>query len=154
MQVEGVMRNGITFVALAFGLATIAFAQTPGSNPDLSGTWVDSSNAADTIAINEKGDNIKVRELDGDRVVADYTCNLSGQPCKIKEEGREVEVSLYYNGSKLVEFKQRGNDVEKRRFTLGNDGKTMLVETIPISSTGKSIQRTYQKQTSQVAKSG
>jgi hypothetical protein len=148
------MRGAVTFFALAFAFAPVTFGQTAASDPDLSGTWVDSGNSAQKITINEKGNTIKVREMDGDRVAADYTCNLSGQPCNIKEDGRSVQVSLYYNGSKLVEFKQRGNEVEKRRFSLGNDGTTMLVETIPLSSTGKTVQRTYQKQDSQVAKSG
>jgi hypothetical protein len=147
------MRAGLTFFILAFAFAPISFAQGAASPVDLSGNWVDSTNSAQKITINEKGDSIKVRETDGDRVVADYTCNLSGQPCKIKEDGRPVQVTLYYNGSKLVEFKQRGNDVEKRRFSLSNDGKTMQVEVIPLSSTGRSIQRTYQKQDSQVAQS-
>lgn len=147
------MRGSLTFFALAFAFAPILFAQGAASPPDLSGNWVDSTNSTQKITISEKGDTIKVREMDGDRVVADYTCNLSGQPCKFKEEGRPVQVTLYYNGSKLVEFKQRGNEVEKRLFTLSNDGKTMQVETIPLSSTGKSNQRTYQKQDSQVAQS-
>ncbi|SRR5579875_1864126 len=146
------MRGALTFFTLAFAFAPISFGQTASGDPDLSGTWVDSSNAAQKITIIEKGDTIKVREMDGDRVVADYTCNLSGQPCNIKEDGRTIQVTLYYNGSKLIEFKQRGNDVEKRRFSLTNGGNAMLVETIPISSTGKIIQQTYQKQDSQVAK--
>ena len=54
--------------------------------------------------------------------------------------------------SKLVEIKERGQDVEKRRFSLGQDGKTMQVEIIPLSSDAKSTTRTYQKQDSQVAK--
>lgn len=145
------MRGGLTFFALAFAFTPILIAQGAASPPDLSGNWVDSSNSSQKISIDEKGDTIKVHEMDGDRVVADYTCNLSGQPCKIKEEGRPVQVTLYYNGSKLVEFKQRGNDVEKRLFTLSNDGSTMQVETVPLSSTGRTVQRTYQKQQSQVA---
>ncbi len=144
------------FVILTFACASapIVLAQGAGSAPDLSGTWQDSSNAAQKITLHEKGDTIQVHETDGDRVVADYTCNLSGQQCQIKEDGRPVKVMIYYNGSKLVEIKERGSDVEKRLFTLGQDGKTMQVEIVPLSSGGKSTTHTYQKQDSQVATRG
>jgi hypothetical protein len=119
----------------------------------MSGTWVDQSNAGDKIVLLEKGDKIQVRELDGDKVLADYTCSLSGSQCAAKEDGRSVNVMIYYNGSKLVEIKERGKDVEKRRFTLADDGKTMQVEVIPLSGEGKTSRHTYQKQDTQVAKS-
>jgi hypothetical protein len=118
----------------------------------MSGTWVDQSNAGSKIVLLEKGDKIQVREMDGDRVLGDYTCNLSGSQCVVKEDGRSVNVMIYYNGSKLVEIKERGNDVEKRRFTLADDGKTMQVELIPLSGEGKTIRRTYQKQDSEAGK--
>jgi hypothetical protein len=146
------LRGVVPVLLLAIALAPLSFAQA-ASDPDLSGTWLDSSNSAEKITFNEKGDKIQVREQDGDKVLADYTCNLSGQQCNVKEAGHPVKVMIYYNGSKLIEIKERGSDVEKRRFSLGQDGKTMLVETIPLSSAGgQPITRTYQKENSQVAK--
>lgn len=140
------MKGALAVLAIAFAFAPISFAQAAASDPDLSGTWLDNSNSAAKITFSEKGDKIQVREMDGDRVVADYTCNLSGEQCQFKENGHPVKVTMYYNGSKLVEILERGKDVEKRRFSLNQDGKTMQVETIPMSSEGKTTTRTYQKE--------
>jgi hypothetical protein len=140
-------------VALFAAASAPLFAQAP-SNPDLSGFWLDNSNSADRITLSEKGDTIKVHEQDGERIVTDYTCNLSGKQCDIKEDGRSAKVMLYYDGSKLVEITERGHDVDKRLFSLGQDGRTMQVETIPLSPTGKTITRTFQKEDAQVAKGG
>jgi hypothetical protein len=147
------LKGTLAVLILAFALAPISFAQAASSAPDLSGTWLDTSNGALKLALTEKGDKIQVRETDGDRVTADYTCALSGEQCDVKEDGHPVKVMIYYNGSKLVEIKQRGSDVEKRRFSLSDDGKTMQVESIPLSSSGKSSTHTYRKEDSQVAKS-
>ena len=147
------MKDTLAVLILAFALTPISFAQAASSPPDLSGTWLDTSNAAVKLALTEKGDKIQVREMDGDKVTADYTCALSGEQCETKEDGRPVKVMMYFNGSKLVEIKERGSDVEKRRFSLGQDGKTMQVETIPLSSSGKSSTQSYRKEDSQVAKS-
>lgn len=143
--------GGLAVVVLAFVLTPMSFAQS-ASDPDLSGTWLDQSNANEKITLIEKGDKIQVHETDGGRVIADYTCNLSGAECKVKENGRTVSVTIYYNGPKLVEIKQRGSEAEKRRFWLGEDGKTMSVEIIPLSGEGKTTTHTYQKQDSQMAK--
>jgi hypothetical protein len=148
------MKITLALMALISGFVPISLAQGPASDPDLSGTWLDG--AASKITFNEKGDEIQVREMDGDRVIADFSCNLSGQQCDVKEAGHTVKVTMYYNGSKLVEITERGNDVEKRRFSLGQDGATMQMEIIPLSSpNGKATTRTYRKQQdSQVAKNG
>jgi hypothetical protein len=150
-QSGGLMKGMLAVLLFAFVFATVSFAQG-ASNPDLSGTWLDSSNSAARITFKENGDKIHVHEQDGDKVIADYSCNLSGQPCNVNEDGHPVKVILYYNGSKLVEITERGNEVDKRRFSLGQDGKTMLVENIPLSSEEKTSTRTYQKEVSQVAK--
>lgn len=143
----------LVVLTVTFLFAPICFAQTGSSAPDLSGTWLDNSNNAIKMAFQEKGDNIKVHETDGDKVVADYSCTLNGTQCEVKEDGRPVKVMIYYNGSKLVEITERGSDVEKRRFSLSSDGNTMQMEVIPMSSSGKTTTHTFQKQEPQVAKS-
>jgi hypothetical protein len=143
----------LVVLTVTFLFAPVCFAQTGSSDPDLSGTWLDDSNSAIKIAFQEKGDNIKVHETDGDKVIADYTCTLNGTQCEVKEDGRPAKVMLYYNGSKLVEITERGSDVEKRRFSLSSDGSKMQMEVIPMSSSGKTITRSFQKQEPQVAKS-
>ena len=151
--VKGAVKGGLASLIFAFVLTPTLFSQT-ATDPDMSGTWVENGNSASKIVFAEKGDKIQVRETDGDKVLADYSCSLSGTQCKIKEDGRDVNVMIYYNGSKLVEITERGNDVQKRRFSLSQDGKTMQMEIIPLSSAGRTITRTYQKeQDSQEAKS-
>jgi hypothetical protein len=142
-----VMHIPVAVLSLACICVPLCLAQ---SNPDLSGTWVDTTNAAAKIAIQEKGDTIKVHETDGDKVVADYTCNLNGQQCDIEEDGHPAKVMAYYNGSKLVEITERGKDVTKRLFSLSKDGNSLTMELVPISSEGKTVTRTFQKQQSQV----
>ncbi|HZS54354.1 MAG TPA: hypothetical protein VFA65_08115 [Bryobacteraceae bacterium] len=147
------MRGTLAALTFALAFAPISFGQAASSDPDLTGTWTDTANAGLKLILNEKGDGkIQVRQMDGDKVVADYSCDLTGKECDIKEDGHPVKVMIYYNGSKLIEIMERGSDVEKRRFSLSQDGKTMEVETIPISSTGNSSTNTYRKEDSQVAK--
>ena len=152
MRMQGAVLMKTAMAALVFGvvLVPVSLGQS-ASDPDLSGTWIDNSNANTRITFQEKGDKIQVHETDGDKVIADYTCNLSGQQCEIKEDGHSAKVMIYYNGSKLVEITERGSDVSKRRFSLSKDGNSMTMELIPLSSEGKTITRTYQKQDSQVA---
>ena len=126
-------------------LLTPSFAQN-STQPDLSGTWVDRANNADKITVSEQGDNIQIRETEGDKVVANYKCSLDGKQCESKEEGRSAKVMTYYNGAKLVEIIERGSDVTKRRFSLSQDGKTMVVEMMPLTDESKVITRTFQKQ--------
>jgi hypothetical protein len=152
MQVIVAVVTRIAVAALVFGVVSVPLALSQSaSEPDLSGNWVDSSNASDKITIQEKGNKIQVHETDGDKVTADYTCSLSGQQCESKEDGHSAKVMIYYNGSKLVEITERGSDVSKRRFSLSKDGNTMSVEIIPVSSEGNTTTRTYQKQDAQVA---
>ena len=142
---DGLMTGGFA-VAMALSIVTpLSFAQT-GSEPDLSGTWADRANAADKITVSEKDGSIQFRETDGNRVIADYTCSLNGKECESKEEGRSAKVMTYYNGAKLVEITERGNDVTKRRFSLSQDGKTMIMEVMPLTDESKVTTRTFQKE--------
>jgi len=138
------MRSGLAAAIVAVLLTPLSFAQS-GTQPDLSGTWVDSANNADKITVSEKGDSIQLRETDGNRVVANYACSLDGKQCESKEEGHSAKVMTYYNGSKLVEIVEHGSDVTKRRFALSQDGKTMIVEIMPLTDESKVVTRTFQK---------
>ena len=143
-------REPILALTMAAALSLASLAQS-ASDPDLSGTWVNNSNSSDKIVLTEKGETIQLHESDGDKVVTDYTCKLTGRQCEIKEDGHSAEVMLYYNGSKLIEITQRSSDVTKRRFSLSGDGKTLTMEVIPISSEGKTVTQTFHKQDTQIA---
>lgn len=152
MRCKGAIVSKIAVTAFVFAVVFVPLscAQSP-SDPDLSGTWVDSSNGSNKLILQEKGDKIQVRETEGDKVITDYTCNLTGQQCEIKEDGHPVKVMIYYNGAKLIEITERGSEVSKRRFSLSKDGTSLTMEVIPLSSEGKTTTRTYQKKNAEVA---
>ena len=57
--------------------------------------------------------------------------------CDVKEAGKPMKVSIWFNGPKLVMMETRGNDVLKRRFHATDDGMGIDLETIPIVPQGK-----------------
>lgn len=137
---------------IAILAAMIAGTCSPGmlaqtsTKPDISGTWVESTNEAIKWVFTSKDDSMHVREMDGDRLVADFTCVVDGQECAVKEDGRPLKVMLYYNGPVFVAIRERGNDVTKERITVSPDGKTLEVETVPLSETQKSEKLTFERQ--------
>ncbi|HVW85710.1 MAG TPA: hypothetical protein VHB50_13570 [Bryobacteraceae bacterium] len=132
---------------ILLSLATSAgmMAQTSAAS-SLSGTWVLQKDNAVKLTLQETGDKIHVQETKGGDVTANYTCNLDGKDCSFKEEGHAAKVSLWFNGPKLVELRTRGNEVTKRRFTVADDGKSMEVEVLPISTPGKGETLAYSRQ--------
>ncbi len=117
-------------------IAGIAAAQTPPA-PSLSGTWVLTKDTTVRLVVEQMAEKIHVKELKGDDVRTEYTCNFDGKDCAIKEEGHAARVALWFNGPKLVELRTHGNEVTRRRFTLATDGKSLEVELSPMSSPGK-----------------
>jgi hypothetical protein len=142
------LRLKITILA-----AIIAGACSPGilaqtsARPDISGTWLDTSNGAIKWVFALKDDSMHVREMNGDRVVGDFTCVIDGQECAVKEDGRPVKVMLYYNGPAFIAIRERsGNDVTKERITLSPDGKILQVETVPLTDSQKPEKLTFERQ--------
>jgi hypothetical protein len=66
------------------------------------------------------------------RKIEDFECNTLGKECAVKQSGRQVKVSIWYNGPKLVEMEVHGSEVLKRRFSVAGDGDTLDLEIIPI----------------------
>ena len=54
-----------------------------------------------------------------------------------EKTSRAEKVMMYFNGDKLVEIRERGNDAIKQRLTVSADGKTLTVETVPLDSNQK-----------------
>jgi hypothetical protein len=120
-------------------------AQTP-TDPDVSGTWVQSSNEAIKWTFAQKDNKMHVQEMNGDKVIADFTCSLGGQECEVTEDGRPEKIMMYYNGPKLVAIRERGNDAVKQRISVSADGKTLQMETVPLSAAQKSETLTFERQ--------
>ena len=136
------LAEGKTSMKTPFGIlicmtfAGIASAQT-SSAPSLSGTWVLGKDSAEKLVVEQTPEKIHVKEMKGDSVRTEYTCNLDGKDCSIKEDGHSAKVALWFNGPKLVELRTRGSEVTRRRFTLAGDGKSLQVELEPMSTPGK-----------------
>ncbi len=67
----------------------------------------------------------------------EFDCNTLGRECQVNDAGKQVTVSLWFNGPVLVELETRGSQVIKRRFKPVGDGNALELETTLISSGGK-----------------
>jgi hypothetical protein len=92
------------------------------------------------------------KNSDGTQTVVEFECDTLGKECAIQDAGRRSKVSMWFNGSKLVELETRGSQVVKRRFSLTGDGDTMDVEIIPIVPSGKSETTHFKRVRPTVAK--
>ena len=138
------MRSGYALFGL---LLTAALSHAlAAQTPNVSGTWLADSNGALKLIFNQQGNQLHVQEVEGDKVKADFTCALNGQQCDIKEDGRSEKVMLYFNGSKLVEIRERGSDTVKERFTLSDDGKTLTEESVPLTQDQKAETKSFRRQ--------
>jgi hypothetical protein len=120
--------------------AAVALADNATTRGKLSGTWqIDdqSTGRPATWVIEEKTDAVRLSYTTENGKPAEVECNTVGRECEVKQDGRKAAVSLWFNGPKLVQMETKGSEVVKRRFTVGSDGNTMEVETIPIVPAGK-----------------
>jgi hypothetical protein len=133
----------IAAAALPFALA----AQTP----DVSGTWLSDSDASLKWVLDQTPSEIHVKQISGDKVEADFTCPLSGRDCKIKGGERSETIMMYFNGAKLVEIRERGNNTAKFWFIVSADGKTLSISTVPLTSNEKAETTSFHRQTTKMS---
>jgi hypothetical protein len=120
-------------VALAFS-STLALAGDDADRTKLMGTW-QSPNDGGSWVLADKGDVVHITRLEKNQKVSDFECNTRGQECDIKDLGKSVKISMWFNGPKLVLMETRGSDVLKRRFQATGD--QLELEVIPIVPAGK-----------------
>jgi len=125
----------VSLVSLLF--ASSAFADDAG-RAKLLGAWelqggADAGGRASWI-LEEKGESWQVTYTQGNQKPAVFECAIDGRECTAKDLGHGAKVSLYFNGSKLVEMETKGPEVVKRRFGISEKGDEMEVEVIPIVS--------------------
>src|SRR5271154_1465389 len=130
----------ISMVALsALVLASSAFAADESSRAQLMGKWQQSEGSGDaksTWDLESLGGSIHVTNSKGTQTMAKFECNTVGKECAVEDAGRRSKVSMWFNGTKLVELETRGNEIVKRRFSIAGNGDTMDLETIPIVPSG------------------
>jgi len=118
-------------------LGSIALADDTGDRAKLTGTWQSQGGAANAVWIFEsQGDVFHIVNSQGDKKIAEFACNL-GKECEVKDAGRKVKVTLFFNGAKLVVLETRGEEVLKRRFGAVETGDTLELEVIPVVPDGK-----------------
>jgi hypothetical protein len=144
---------GSAAIGLLAAAAMIVFVQSSANaqdHPDFSGNWKlntaasqikDSKLASECaqLTITQKDSSIALAETGGQSV----ECSISGKECASKE----VKVSFWFNGPKLVEMEYKGHagHARKRRLTLADDGKSLRMEVIPITPEGAASLLAYDK---------
>jgi len=102
--------------------------------------------ASEKLVVEQTDSGIHMQELKGNETKADYECKLDGKDCEFKEDGHPAKVSLWFNGPKLVELVTRGRNIVRRRFTLADGGKKLVVEMSAFSNPDKSETVEYTRQ--------
>lgn len=134
---------------LPLGLASIMLGDS-AQRPNLTGNWKFDPSHSEvhsrippqlTWQIEQNEDAIHLVQRSEEKKGADeIRCGTDGRDCKVKDEGRSVVVSFYYNGPVLVELESEGQNhdsVVKKRWKVSDDGSTLTVDVIYISPTGR-----------------
>lgn len=125
-----------TVCAVMLLAGTVAFAQD-ADRAKLYGAWqAQEQGSAGVWTIEEQGAGLHLTNSQGDRKVSEFVCDL-GKECEVKDAGKKVKVTLYFNGPKLVIMETRGEEVLKRRFGIAATGDVLELENIPVSPSGK-----------------
>lgn len=141
--------------ALALGVllaAGVAMADDQTDRAKLSGNWQSDAGNQSSWTLSEDGDSIHIVNSDKGQTVADFKCSTSGKECSVKDSGHSAKVSMWFNGSKLVELETVGSQTVKRRFSVSGSGDTMDLETIPVSGSGSTETVHFKRAPVQAAK--
>jgi len=115
-------------------LGSSAFADDFADRAKITGTWQGEAKAV--WVLESQGDTFHITNSQGDKKIVEMACTL-GKECEVKESGRKVKVTLYFNGPKLVVVKTRGDEIVKLRFGAAETGETLELEVIPVAPEGK-----------------
>jgi hypothetical protein len=126
---------------LGASLGSIALADDAEERAKLTGTWQSSQGekggAVKAVWILEsQGDSYHITNSQGDKKMAEYACALVKE-CEVKDGGRKVKVTLFFNGSKLVLIETRGDQIVKRLFATAQTGDALDLQVIPMAPDGK-----------------
>jgi len=128
----------LTVLTGAF-FGSIALADDSAERVKLAGTWQSQETGGAVKAVwilESKGDSFHITNSQGDKKIVEFACTL-GQECEVKEAGRKVKVTVFFNGPKLIVLETRGEEVVKKRFGAMEAGDTLELEVIPVSPEGK-----------------
>jgi hypothetical protein len=120
------------FTALAV-IAAVSLplaADTQSDRDGLIGTWTESGGAHGWV-IESNASGLHMTQLEASAPVADFSCATDGHDCDIKISGKKGKVSLYYNGSALIQLETKGSLITKRKFSINGNG--LKVEVTPMT---------------------
>ncbi len=126
-------------------LSSVSNAGAESDRDKLNGSWVQQGEAENSWTLNADGDNMHVTQTDGGKKIADFRCDTRGASCDVKISGKKAMVSMWFNGSKLLQMETNGSDVIERSFTILAEGDVMEVEIIPIVPGGKKETLQYKR---------
>lgn len=116
------------------------FADDVAERAKLNGAWQAQEQSGSTAhavwTLEEQGSGMRITNSQGDKKMVEFVCDLAKE-CEIKDAGKKVKVTVYFNGPKLVVMETRGEQVFKRRFGLAETGDVMELEVIPVIPAGK-----------------
>ncbi len=103
----------------------------------LVGKWEAEDADAKSVSWTLAGDLTKlhITEFDGDKELIGFECSPDGKPCGSKTSGKRGEVSMWFNGSKLVVMQTRGTDAFQQEFKLASDD-ILEVKIVPLVPSG------------------
>jgi hypothetical protein len=114
-------------------LSSVALADDAADRVKLAGAWQGESKAV--WILESQGDAFHITNSLGDKKVSDFAC-APGKKCEVKDMGRKVTVEMYFNGSRLVVIKTRGEEIVKLRFGMA-EGDELELEVMPVAPAGK-----------------
>jgi hypothetical protein len=124
----------------AFLLCVPMWADDVSDRAKLIGSWQrqdDAAKATTVWLLEVKGAALHITESLGDHKVSEFECPPKGADCDGTVEGKKASVSMYYDGSSLVQLVTKGSDVIRRRFTVTEQRDTMEIEAVPIVGADK-----------------
>jgi hypothetical protein len=125
-------------------LSSIALADDYTDREKLAGTWQAQGAAKTVWVLESQGEGFHITNSLGDKKVAEYACGL-GKECEVKDGGKKVKITLYFNGPKLVVVETKGDEVVKRRFGVAEQADTLDLEVIPVAPAGKTETLHFQR---------
>ena len=128
-------------VLFAIMFVTAAFADDSTARARLIGHWQPAEPTAKDNGVwtleSGGGDVLRVTYSVGDQKLGEFECSTTGRECEVTDSGKSAKVSMWFNGSNLVELETKGREVLKRRFAVAEQGDTLDIEVIPIVPEGK-----------------
>ena len=121
-------------------LCKLVLASDVSDRAKLLGSWQrqdDSGKEVTVWVLEVKGMALHISVSLGDKKISEFECLPRGEECEGTVEGKKAKVTMYYDGSALVQLETRESDVTRRRFTVSGQPDMMDIEVMPILGAGK-----------------